>query len=101
MSVRQAGRTGVLMGAGLMGAGLYLMGIALAEAHLRLGVKAIPIVCLLLWLWAPRARYARLICAGLILSLVGDMLLEVDPGLFLPGLGAFLLAHVAYVAAYL
>jgi uncharacterized membrane protein YhhN len=101
MSVRLEGRTGFLAGAGLLGAGLYLVGIGLELAHLRLGAKAIPLVCLLLWLWPPRARYARLICVGLVLSLVGDMLLEVDPSLFLPGLGAFLFAHVAYVAAYL
>src|SRR6218665_1356556 len=101
MSAKRAGRTGILIGAGLLSGGLYLLGIALAEAHLRLGVKAIPIVCLLLWLWPPHTRYARLIWAGLVLSLAGDLLLEVAPSLFLPGLGAFLLAHVTYVAAYL
>src|SRR5690606_36507099 len=54
----------------------------------------------LLWLWPARERYARLIGAGLALSLVGDVLLELSPDLFLPGLGAFLFAHLAYVAAY-
>ena len=101
MGTRLAGRTGVLMSAGLLAVGLYLLGIALAEAHLRLGVKAIPLLCLLLWLWPPRTRYARLIYTGLVLSLMGDMLLEVKPSLFLPALGAFLLAHVTYVTAYL
>lgn len=100
MSAKWAGGTRILIGAGFLGGGLYLLGIALEAPHLRLGVKAIPIVCLLLWLWPPRTRYARLLCAGLFLSLTGDILLEV-PSLFLPGLGAFLLAHVTYVAAYL
>ncbi len=85
----------------MLGGGLFLLGVALEAAHLKLGAKAIPIVCLLAWLWPPRERYARLICVGLVLSLVGDVLLEVGPHLFLHGLGAFLFAHVAYVAAYL
>jgi uncharacterized membrane protein YhhN len=101
MSTRLDGRTGFLAGTGLLTGGLYLLGIGLEMHHLRLGAKAVPLVCLLLWLWPPRERYARLIYVGLVLSLVGDMLLEVDPSLFLPGLGAFLFAHVSYVAAYL
>ena len=36
---------------------------------------------------------------GLVLSLVGDVLLMVPADLFVPGLGAFLAAHVAYVVA--
>ncbi|WP_224242276.1 lysoplasmalogenase [Hyalangium gracile] len=101
MGMRLDGRTGFLAGAGILGGVLFLVAVELEAFHLRLGTKAIPIVCLLLWMWPPRERYARLICVGLVLSLVGDLLLEVDSSLFLPGLGAFLCAHVAYVAAYL
>lgn len=36
---------------------------------------------------------------GLVLSLVGDLLLMVPADLFVPGLAAFLAAHVAYVVA--
>ena len=36
---------------------------------------------------------------GLVLSLVGDVLLMVPADLFVPGLAAFLAAHVAYVVA--
>lgn len=36
--------------------------------------------------------------AALVLALVGDVCLMVPRDLFLPGLGAFLLAHLAYVA---
>jgi uncharacterized membrane protein YhhN len=38
--------------------------------------------------------------AGLVLSLVGDVLL-LPPGRFVPGLVAFLMGHVAYLAAFL
>jgi len=38
---------------------------------------------------------------GLVLSLVGDVLLMVPADLFVPGLAAFLAAHVAYVVALL
>ena len=41
------------------------------------------------------------VAAGLALSMLGDLLLEIHEALFLHGLGAFLLAHVAYIAAYL
>ncbi len=98
MSLGQAGRTWILAGAGVLGGVTFFLGPELQA--LRLGAKAVPILCLLLWLWPARDRYARLISAGLVLSLAGDLLLEASPNLFLPGLGAFLLAHIAYVAAY-
>lgn len=44
-------------------------------------------------------RYARLVTAGLLLSLAGDTLL-IEPSLFLAGLVAFLLAHLCYIAAF-
>ncbi len=43
--------------------------------------------------------YARAIAAGLVFSLAGDVLLEL-PDRFLYGLGAFLLAHIAYIVAF-
>ncbi|WP_328707191.1 lysoplasmalogenase family protein [Citreicoccus inhibens] len=52
-------------------------------------------------MWPPRTRYARWIGAGLSLALLGDLLLEAGPEFFLPGLGAFLLAHLGYTAGYL
>ncbi|MCM2254471.1 MAG: lysoplasmalogenase [Vicinamibacteria bacterium] len=48
---------------------------------------------------APPSRFALLVAAGLGLSAVGDILLEL-PGGFVRGLVAFLLAHVAYVLAF-
>ncbi|HVG60976.1 MAG TPA: lysoplasmalogenase [Hyalangium sp.] len=100
MSLALASRTWILAGVGALGAVTYFVGLELELQMLRLGAKAVPILCLLVWLWPARERYARLISAGLVLSLIGDVLLDVSPDLFLPGLGAFLLAHIVYVAAY-
>lgn len=50
---------------------------------------------------AATSGYGRLILAGLVFSWLGDMLLVGEgQGLFLAGLLAFLLAHVAYVGAF-
>ncbi|MBN1204583.1 MAG: lysoplasmalogenase [Myxococcaceae bacterium] len=100
MSFGLASRTWILASAGVLGGVAFFVGLELALPALRLGAKAVPILCLLAWLWPARERYAWLISAGLVLSLVGDLLLEASRDLFLPGLGAFLLAHVVYVAAY-
>ena len=44
--------------------------------------------------------YRRWVLAGLGLSLAGDVLLMLPYGLFVPGLIAFLLAHLCYIAAF-
>lgn len=49
----------------------------------------------------PHGRLAAWIDAGIALSIVGDIaLLSASDGAFLVGLGAFLLAHVAYVVGF-
>lgn len=63
--------------------------------------KPVPVLCLLAFLLPPRTRDAALIGLGLVCSALGDALLEAGTPLFLPGLCAFLLAHVLYVAAFL
>jgi len=63
--------------------------------------KPVPVLCLLYFLLPPRSRDAALIGTGLVCSAIGDVLLEAGSVLFLPGLCAFLLAHVLYVAAFL
>lgn len=68
---------------------------------LAVASKPIPVLCLLGFLLPPRTADAALIGGGLLLSAIGDLLLEASPALFLPGLLAFLLAHVLYVAAFL
>ncbi|MBM3906829.1 MAG: lysoplasmalogenase [Gemmatimonadetes bacterium] len=49
---------------------------------------------------APASRYRAWIAAGLIASLAGDVLLMLPMNLFLPGLVAFLVAHLCYIAAF-
>ena len=51
---------------------------------------------------ALKTRYGHIVLAALILSWVGDLLLTRESeSMFLFGLGAFLLAHIAYVTAFL
>ena len=51
--------------------------------------------------WTPEAQAARpWLVLGLVASLVGDVLL-LPPGRFVPGLLAFLAAHLAYLVAFL
>jgi alkenylglycerophosphocholine/alkenylglycerophosphoethanolamine hydrolase len=66
---------------------------------LWLVVKPLPVLCLGWWvLGAPKSIYRNRLAAGLALSLAGDVLIEWS---FLAGLAAFLLAHIAYIAAFL
>lgn len=46
------------------------------------------------------SRYRTWIAAGLAVSLAGDILLMLPQGLFVPGLAAFLLAHLCYIRAF-
>jgi uncharacterized membrane protein YhhN len=98
--VRRLGTGPVLAGAFLSTALLYFAGLAAGLPALRLAVKPFPALVLAAWV-ATRCRepLARLVAAGLVLSAVGD--LQLERGSFLPGLLAFLAAHLAYVAAFL
>jgi alkenylglycerophosphocholine hydrolase len=61
-------------------------------------VKPLPVLALALWvLGAPGSAYRNRLAAGLALSLAGDVLIERS---FVGGLALFLLAHVAYVSAF-
>jgi uncharacterized membrane protein YhhN len=98
--VRGLGRGPVLAGVGIGTALLYFIGLATALPALCLAAKPFPALALAAWVALRCPRLAgRLTTAGLILCAAGDVLLEVS--LFLPGLLAFLAAHVAYVAAFL
>lgn len=69
---------------------------------LSLATKGIPVVALWCWLrQAPAGAYRQWIGIGLLCSLAGDLLLDWPGDLFVPGLAAFLLAHLAYLRAYL
>lgn len=98
--MRRLGRGPLLAGVGIGTALLYFAGLAAASPALCLAVKPFPALALAAWvaLSCPRPL-GRLTAAGLVVSALGDLLLEV--GLFLPGLLAFLAAHLAYVAAFL
>jgi alkenylglycerophosphocholine/alkenylglycerophosphoethanolamine hydrolase len=86
----------------LAGVVLFLLGLHFELKWLTLLSKPLPMICLLLWLrQAPAGIYRRWIAIGLGLSLLGDMLLQWPADLFVFGLGAFLLAHLAYLVAYL
>lgn len=86
----------------LMGAATFLYGLSVHATLLCLLVKPMPVLALLGWLHdAPPGEYRRWLSLGLIFSLVGDVLLAWPGDLFVFGLGAFLLAHLAYLKAYL
>jgi len=96
-------RTALLLGIALAAAATYLGGLWLQEAGLQVAAKPIPVLCLTLWIGAAD-RYARAVRAGLVASLVGDVLLEAPRFLlafFVAGLSAFLVAHLCYTAAFL
>ncbi|MFC4257728.1 lysoplasmalogenase [Marinobacter lacisalsi] len=63
--------------------------------------KIIPIALLLQFVVTKASGNTRnLLVAALVLSGIGDILLSLD-GLFIPGLGAFLLAQLTYTALFL
>jgi uncharacterized membrane protein YhhN len=76
-----------------------------AERRIRwLEVVFKPVTTLLLFavIGVPQTTFARLVTAGVALSVVGDVALLSDTNrAFMVGLAAFLLAHVAYVIAFL
>lgn len=85
----------------LMGAVTFLYGVSVHADLLCLLVKPLPVLALLGWLHdAPPTEYRRWISLGLMFSLVGDVLLALPGDLFVFGLGAFLVAHLLYVKAY-
>lgn len=86
----------------LMGAVMFLYGLSVHATLLCLLVKPLPVLALLGWLHdAPPGEYRRWISLGLMCSLLGDVLLAWPGDFFVFGLGAFLLAHLAYLKAYL
>lgn len=87
----------------LMGAAAFIYGVSIDSPMLCLLTKPLPVLALLGWLHdAPPGAYRRWIGFGLLFSLLGDILLAWRPqDLFVFGLGAFLIAHLAYLKAYL
>jgi uncharacterized membrane protein YhhN len=85
---------------GLAAGATYFVAHFLGWDTLALAMKPAPVLCLLAFLLPVRNRDAALVAGGLLLSALGDVLLEASPALFLPGLVAFLLAHVMYIIAF-
>lgn len=91
-----------LLALAALAAAAFFVGLWWDEVALRLVVKPIPALCLLGWVLASRpGRYGALVAVGLGLSAVGDLLLEIPADLFVFGLLAFLVAHLAYIGATL
>ena len=85
-----------------LGAATYLYGLSIDATLLCLVSKPVPVLALLGWLQnAPPAPYRRWISIGLMFSVLGDILLAWPEDLFVFGLSAFLVAHLAYLKAYL
>ncbi|EYB67969.1 hypothetical protein DEIPH_ctg030orf0005 [Deinococcus phoenicis] len=87
----------------LLAAGLFLLAAQLQLPGLRLLTKALPAALLAVWVWraAPPGLVRRWLALGLGLGALGDLLLEWPGDLFVPGLLAFLLAHLAYLRGFL
>lgn len=66
--------------------------------------KPLATALILLLVWFTRLlvspRYRRWIAAGIGFSLIGDVLLMLPGDLFVPGLAAFLLGHLCFIAAF-
>lgn len=87
-----------LFALGAAASGLYFWAFAGGRRGLAVALKPLPLLCLAAWVAAgARTPSAWLVVAGLVVSLVADVLIESS---FLAGLGTFLLAHVAYIAAF-
>lgn len=83
-----------ILGAYLQGDGRWLHWLAKPAATLLIAAIA----------WRVRAPaqpfYRRAVLAGMLLSCVGDIALMLPLDAFVPGLVAFLLAHLCYIAAF-
>ena len=87
---------------GLIAAVVYIVAMWVNLPAVELITKGIPVLCLIVWLCKlPRDRFANLIMAGLIVSLVADLVMQWDKSLFVPGLLIFLVAQIIYIVAFL
>src|SRR5437870_12513705 len=82
------------------GAFALLDWVAVARSHRRLEYVAKPATLLALLGYAACARPSPWLVAGLVFSLLGDVFLMLPADLFLAGLAAFLVAHLAYIGAF-
>lgn len=86
----------------LVSGAAYLYAVARGQRRWRYLLKPgtmLLIMALALSGWTPGSAYDRFIVAGLAVSVVGDIFLML-PDRFMHGLGAFLAAHLCYIAAF-
>jgi uncharacterized membrane protein YhhN len=89
-----------LLALGAVAALGYLALLPSAPLAVRVSLKPVPVLCLAAWCGPDRGRAStRLVRAGLVVSAVGDVLLELRR-MFLPGVAVFLTAHLCYIAAF-
>ncbi len=78
-------------------------GLGLLPRELAFGAKPLATIGVIAWAatrGASEPRLRRWLLIGLVLSLIGDVALLWPKEGFLPGLIAFLLAHLAYIAGF-
>jgi len=89
--------------AAISGTIAILAAVGALSGDLHLVFKPLTTVLLIAFAWprgAAQAKPRRFVRIGLVLSLLGDVALLWPEQGFLPGLIAFLLAHLAYIAAF-
>lgn len=82
-----------------LGVAAWVVGQAFGLTALRIAAKPVPLVALAVWTAPARERW---LTAGLLLSAVGDLVMELGsaPAFFLGGMAAFAAAHLAYVVGF-
>lgn len=95
------GTTRVLTLVGVAAVIIFFIGLIIDQPLLRMITKPLPVLCLAVWVYlGQRGRYGTLVAVGLVLSAVGDVLLEYGDQTFLAGVMAFLFAHIFYTGAF-
>ena len=82
---------------------LFLFGLIVDDLTLRLIAKPIPVLVMAGWVALSRVdRIGKVVAAGLVSCAVGDVLLELRhiPMMFVAGMVAFLLGHIAYTIVF-
>lgn len=91
-----------LIGIALLVAALDWFAVATRRKTLEYFAKPVVMILLLAWMWQASAFQGALLWFGLGLafSLAGDVFLMLPRERFIPGLIAFLLAHVSYIIGF-
>lgn len=86
---------------GLITAVVYIISMWIKLPMVQLLTKGIPLLCLIVWLVGqPHDRFTKFVMAGLVVSLVADLVMQWDRSFFLPGLLIFLVAQIIYIVAF-